>query len=50
MKASGFIRVSTHSKTSETSVKTFQKDLGIEVPKTIETRLKFSMHADKDRG
>ena len=26
------------------------KDVGIEVPKSIETRSKFSMHADKGRG
>ena len=25
-------------------------DVGIEVPKSIETRSKFSMHADKGRG
>ena len=40
-------------KTSETSVKTFSKmlkDVGIEVLKSIETRSKCSMHADKGRG
>ena len=26
------------------------KDVGMEVPKSIETRSKFSMHADKGRG
>ena len=26
------------------------KDVGIEVPESIETRSKFSMHADKGRG
>ena len=34
-----------------TSVKTLMlKDVGIEVPKSIETRSKCSMHADKGRG
>ena len=38
-------------KTSETSVKTkMLKDVAIEMPKGIETRSKFSMHADKGRG
>ena len=26
------------------------KDVGIEVPKSIETRSKYTMHADKGRG
>ena len=26
------------------------KDVGMEVPESIETRSKFSMHADKGRG
>ena len=26
------------------------KDVGIEVPKSIETRSKYTIHADKDRG
>ena len=26
------------------------KDVGMEVPKSIETRSKFSMHAEKGRG
>ena len=26
------------------------KDVGMEVPKSIETRSKFSMHGDKGRG
>ena len=46
MKVSRFIRVVTHS---ETSVKML-KDVGIEVPKSIETSSKCSMHADKCRG
>ena len=38
-------------KTSETSVNIFTKmlkDVGMEVPKSIETRSKFSMHAGDD--
>ena len=36
----------TTKKTSETS----EKDVGMEVPKSIETRSKYTMHADKGRG
>ena len=44
-----FIRVATHSKNKTFSLKML-KDVGIEGPKSIETRSKFSMHADKGRG
>ena len=51
-KVSRFMCVPTHSKTSETSKNIFTKmlkEVGIEVPKSIETRSKCSMHADKGR-
>ena len=51
-KASRFIRVATHSKKQWNKCKTIftkmLKDVGIEVPKSIETRSKFSMHAGDD--
>ena len=47
---SRFIRVAIHTvKVSETSIKML-KDVGIEVPKSRESRSKCSMHADKGRG
>ena len=36
--------------TSEKHFTKVLKDVGIEVPKSIETRSKFRMHADKGRG
>ena len=54
MKVSRFICVATHSKKQRNKCKNIftkmLKDLGIEVPKSIETRSKCSMHADKGRG
>ena len=37
-------------KTSKNIFTKMLKDVGIEVPKGIETRSKCSMHADKGRG